>query len=82
MDKLSVGKLAKLATVVHMIQEEKGMNGVLGITHRGVHMETEVFFTWFTDYTVSLRDSEDYPYELVSNFAGVRFYCITKEGGW
>ena len=74
-------KLAKLATIVHMIQEEKGMNGVLGITHHGVHMKKEVFFTWFTDYTVEPRDSEDYPYEVVADFAGVRFYCITKERG-
>ncbi len=74
-----MSKLAKLATVVHMIREEYGMNGVLGITHRGVHMEEEVFFTWFTGYKVEHRDSEDYPYEIVADFAGVRFYCITKE---
>lgn len=79
---MDVGKLAKLATVVHMIREECGMNGVLGITHRGVHMKAEVFFTWFTDYKVEPRDSEDYPYELVANFAGVRFYCLTEERGW
>lgn len=50
--------------------------GVLRILSSGVHLELEEFVKMFDEYIVNERDSDIYPWELVTEYNGVRFYAI------
>lgn len=50
--------------------------GVLRILSSGVHLELESFVKMFDEYIVNERDSDLFPWELVTEYNGVRFYAI------
>ena len=50
--------------------------GVLDIQTWGVQLELEKFIEMFDKYIVSERDSDIYPWELVTEYNGVKFFAI------
>ena len=53
--------------------------GVLDIQTWGVHLELEKFIEMFDKYIVSERDSDIFPWELVTEYNGVKFFAIFDE---
>ena len=52
---------------------------VLDIQTWGVHLELEKFIEMFDEYIVNERDSDFFPWELVTEYNGVKFYAIFDE---
>ena len=54
--------------------------GVVDIQSWGVHLELEKFVKMFDEYiVVNERDSDFFPWELVTEYNGVRFFAIFDE---
>ena len=58
------------------LKEQVRALGVLGIQTWGAHLELEKFIEMFDEYIVNERDSDVYPWELVTEYNGVKFYAI------
>lgn len=50
--------------------------GVLSIESWGVHLELEKFIEMFDEHTVNERDSDIFPWELATEYNGVRFFAV------
>ena len=50
--------------------------GVLRILSCGVHLELEGFIEMFDEYIVNERDSDLFPWELATEYNGVRFFAV------
>lgn len=42
-------------------------------------METDTFFNYFQQWDIKNRDSNEYPYEVVCEIDGVRFFTLLKQ---
>ena len=58
------------------LKEQVRALGVLDIQTWGVLLELEKFIEMFDKYIVSERDSDIYPWELVTEYNGVKFFAI------
>ena len=50
--------------------------GVLSFLTGGVLLELEKFIEMFDEYIVSERDSDIFPWELVTEYNGVKFFAL------
>ena len=58
------------------LKEQVRALGVLDIQTWGVHLELEKFIEMFDEYIVNERDSDVFPWELATEYNGVKFYAI------
>lgn len=59
--------------------DELFWEGLTGLSADSIHITEELFHNSFDDYIVEERESSNYPYALVAEHNGTKFFCLQEE---
>ena len=76
MRQVLLNEIAETFNKLKDLEKQAEALGVLDIQTWGVHLELEKFIEMFDEYIVNERDSDVFPWELATEYNGVKFFAI------